>query len=104
MFALATIPAAVLLVGMTRCREPRWLVESGRLDEARAAPARLRRPGDDVEAEIAGIRGVQDTTPGRAWTQMRKAWLRPAILVALGIAMFSQLTGINAVVYYAPTV
>ena len=30
--------------------------------------ARLRRPGDDVEAEISDIRGVQDTMPGRAWS------------------------------------
>lgn len=44
--------------------------------------ARLRRPGDDVEAEISDIRGVQDTMPGRAWSEMRKAWLRPAILEA----------------------
>jgi MFS family permease len=57
-----------------------------------------------VMAVIDDIRGVQDTMPGRAWTELRKAWLRPAIMVALGIAMFSQLTGINAVVYYAPTV
>jgi sugar porter (SP) family MFS transporter len=105
MFALATIPAAVLLVGMMALPESlRWLVEAGRLDEAREVLARLRRRGDDVEAEIDDIRGVQDTMPGRAWTELRKAWLRPAIVVALGIAMFSQLTGINAVVYYAPTV
>jgi MFS family permease len=57
-----------------------------------------------VMAVIDDIRGVQDTMPGRVWVELRKAWLRPAIMVALGIAMFSQLTGINAVVYYAPTV
>ncbi|WP_432520708.1 sugar porter family MFS transporter [Kineococcus sp. SYSU DK006] len=105
MFAIAVVPAVVLLVGMTRLPEsPRWLVEAGRVEQARAVLARLRRPEDDVDAEVAEIRGVQDRLPGNPWRELRRAWIRPALVAALGIAMFSQLTGINAVVYYAPTV
>jgi len=105
MFALAVVPAAVLLVGMTRLPEsPRWLVEAGHADRARAVLARLRRPEDDVDAEIAEIHALQDRLPSNPWRELRRGWLRPALVAALGIAMFSQLTGINAVVYYAPTV
>ncbi|PRY12156.1 sugar porter family MFS transporter [Kineococcus rhizosphaerae] len=105
MFALAVVPAVVLALGMTRLPEsPRWLVEAGRVEEARRVLARLRRPEDDVDAEIAGIHAVQDRLPTNPWKELRKGWIRPALVAALGIAMFSQLTGINAVVYYAPTV
>ncbi|WP_432561682.1 sugar porter family MFS transporter [Kineococcus sp. SYSU DK003] len=105
MFALAAIPALVLVVGMTRLPEsPRWLVEAGRVEQARAVLARLRRPEDDVDREIADIHALQDRIPSNPWRELRRGWIRPALVAALGIAMFSQLTGINAVVYYAPTV
>ncbi|WP_432543272.1 sugar porter family MFS transporter [Kineococcus sp. SYSU DK002] len=105
MFALAVVPAVVLAVGMTRLPEsPRWLVEAGRTGEARRVLATLRRPEDDVDGEIADIRAVQDRLPSNPWRELRRGWIRPALVAALGIAMFSQLTGINAVVYYAPTV
>jgi sugar porter (SP) family MFS transporter len=105
MFGLAVIPAAVLAAGMLRLPEsPRWLVERGRADTARAVLARLRPAGTDVEAEIAGIREVSASTTRADRRALRQKWIRPALLVAVGIAAFSQLTGINAMVYYAPTI
>ncbi|MEW2289942.1 sugar porter family MFS transporter [Streptomyces sp. NPDC047841] len=103
MFALAVIPAAVLAVGMMRLPEsPRWLVERGDAESARAVLTRLRPVGADVDAEIAGISEV--SAPAGDRRALRQRWIRPALLVAVGIAAFSQLTGINAMVYYAPTI
>jgi sugar porter (SP) family MFS transporter len=105
MFGLAAIPAAVLAVGMTALPEsPRWLVEHGATDRARQVLARLRGPGADVEAEIRAIAEVSRGGARGTWRDLRRPWLRPALVVAVGIAAFSQLTGINAVVYYAPTI
>ena len=33
----------------------------------------------------------------------RAKWVRPALLVATGLAVFQQLVGINTIIYYAPT-
>lgn len=105
MFGLAAIPAAVLAVGMTALPEsPRWLVEHGRADRARQVLGRLRGPGADVDAEIRAIADVSRDGARGTWRDLRRPWLRPALVVAVGIAAFSQLTGINAVVYYAPTI
>ncbi|MET8818990.1 sugar porter family MFS transporter [Streptomyces rochei] len=105
MFALAVLPAVALGVGMLFLPEsPRWLVERGRREAAAGVLARLRPAGTDVHREIDEIAEVAATTPVGGWRDLRQRWMRPALLIAVGIAAFSQLTGINAVVYYAPTI
>ncbi|MCH6159421.1 sugar porter family MFS transporter [Streptomyces marispadix] len=103
MFALAAVPAVVLVLGMLPLPEsPRWLVGQGRTEEAAGVLRRLRRPGSDIAGEIADIQAVRTEERGAGWRALRGSWVRPALVVALGIAAFSQLTGINAMVYYAP--
>ncbi|MGW6024230.1 sugar porter family MFS transporter [Streptomyces sp. NPDC055099] len=104
MFALAVLPAVVLAVGMVKLPEsPRWLVDNNRAGDAQAVLQRLRPQGADVAAEIAGIRDIATAAPPGNRRAMAQPWVRPALVVALGVAAFSQLTGINAIVYYAPT-
>ena len=104
MFALAAVPAAVLFLGMLPMPEsPRWLTGRDRTHEAAAVLRRLRAPGSDIDGELAEIAAVRSREHGAGWRALRARWVRPALLVAVGIAAFSQLTGINAMVYYAPT-
>ncbi|MCF2435069.1 MFS transporter [Streptomyces thinghirensis] len=64
MFGLAVIPAVVLAVGMLRLPEsPRWLVEHGHEDVAKAVLRRLRPRDADVAAEISSIREVSVASP-----------------------------------------
>ena len=40
----------------------------------------------------------------RGWHGLRQRWVRPALIAGCGIAVFTQLSGIEMIIYYAPTI
>lgn len=104
MLGVQVIPSAVFFVLALMIPEsPRWLVGRGRVEEARRV---LTTIGADeaVDAEIADIQAsLQDTGLADDDALFQRAYLKP-ILLAVAIAAFNQLSGINAVLFYAPTV
>src|SRR5215216_3854755 len=102
MLGLAVIPSLVLLIGMFFLPEtPRWLVSQDRDEDARDV---LRRSRDEetVEKEIGDIREVEEQEEG-GLGELTASWVRPALVVAIGLAVFQQIIGINTIIYYAPT-
>lgn len=105
MFGLGLIPALILLAGMAFLPEsPRWLMAEHRKDEAMKVLERVRGSTAAARAEIAEIETVSLTEPTGRWKDLAKPWIRPAVIVGAGISMFSQITGNNALIYYAPTI
>jgi len=102
MFGLAAAPAVLLLAGILTQREsPYWLIEHGRDDEARSVLARLR-PAGEIDQEVTEIREII----GQGRVGLRELFSRtvkPALVVGVGMAVFQQVTGINTVIYYAPS-
>ncbi|WP_244336179.1 sugar porter family MFS transporter [Streptomyces seoulensis] len=107
----AAVPAVLMLLGQLRLPEsPRWLIlRHGRTDDARKVLEEVRPEGYDVQAELDEItalaRQQEDTDSAeRGWRGLRQPWVRPALIVGCGIAAFTQLSGIEMIIYYAPTI
>ncbi|MGH2925363.1 MAG: MFS transporter, partial [Solirubrobacterales bacterium] len=105
MLGLGAVPALILGIGMFEMpQSPRWLVMAGKDYVARVTLSRIRE--DDPEAidrELAEIKESLDVEPG-GWRDLMHPVVKAALLVGVGLAVLQQVTGINTVIYYAPTI
>ncbi len=105
MLGLGCVPALALAFGMWRMpQSPRWLVMSGDDFAARATLAKIRVDDPDtIDREIEEIKDSIDDKPG-AWSELLQPVVKAALVVGIGLAILQQVTGINTVIYYAPTI
>ncbi|MEU6095351.1 sugar porter family MFS transporter [Streptomyces sp. NPDC047079] len=108
---VAAVPALVMLILQLRLPEsPRWLVlKYRRADEAAKVLEQMRPDGYDISSELQEIvalegRRQRTSSEHRGWRGLRQPWVRPALVVGCGIAVFTQLSGIEMIIYYAPTI
>ena len=100
MLGIAALPAALFFVLVLRIPEsPRWLVKQHRRDEAaRGAAARWATTSPTtLVREIA--ESLHEETVSANEPFFQRKYLKP-ILLAVMVASFNQLAGINALIYY----
>jgi SP family arabinose:H+ symporter-like MFS transporter len=103
MFTLGAFPA-VLFIGLLLFipESPRWLAKQGGTEAALRTLTRISGP-QEADAEMSRI--VQAVgSEGGSFAELLRPGLRRALFIATALAIFSQITGINAIMYYAPEV
>ncbi len=107
MLGMEIIPAAIWVVSLFLIPEsPRWLIVKHRFDEARRVLGKMVTPAE-AEAQIADVRQTINElkVPGQAKLLelfSRKMWF--ALFIGLIVAVAQQITGINAVFFFATTI
>jgi sugar porter (SP) family MFS transporter len=102
MFLIMLIPAAIyFLMGLRIPESPRYLVEKGRLDEARAVLESVFTT--DQSAKVLDIQSTMDAGHTFSMGDLRgpRFGLLPIVWVGILLSAFQQFVGINAVFYYS---
>jgi sugar porter (SP) family MFS transporter len=107
MLGIETLPAIVYFVALFAVPDsPRWLIMHGKVDEARTI---LRKTGS-VESADAAVRAVQESIAAdsgqekASFADLLRPSMRLVMTIGISVAVLQQITGINAVFFYAPMI
>ncbi len=106
MFLVGLFPALVLLIGMFFLPEtPRWLMSKNRWEEGKNVLLKVEEP-DQVEQTLSDIKQEIDFSSKNKTSakEVFKPWLRPALIITVGIFFFQQFSGVNTIIYYSPII
>jgi sugar porter (SP) family MFS transporter len=103
MYAAGALPSVIFFILLLRVPEsPRWLVKQGRESEALGVLSRVNT-ADLAAAEVSSIKEALAMEKG-SLAELFRPGFRRALLIAVVLAILQQITGINAVLYYAPRI
>jgi MFS family permease len=104
MLGMEAVPAVVFLAVLFFIPEsPRWLIVKGK--EARASVIMQKIYGREQAAvEIANVKSLITQETDSDWRMLLQPEFRLALFIGVALAMLGQLMGVNAVLYYGPTI
>lgn len=103
MFGIGIIPAVLLSIGMIFLPEsPRWLMKLNRREEATHTLQRLRNQ-QDVSQEINEIQNSLQIKQA-SFRKIFSPWILPVLFLGAMLGFIQQVTGINTIIYYAPSI
>lgn len=101
MFLSGVFPSIIfiaLLFFITR--SPRWLIKTGRVEEARSVIKKVN-PYEDIDELVVDIEeSIRIEESGKKINILKKPYFR-LILIGFAVGMFNQLSGINIIMYYS---
>jgi SP family arabinose:H+ symporter-like MFS transporter len=98
-FGVEAAPAALFLLALFGLpRSPRWLMQKGRVEEARRTLTTIGEK--NVEGALGEMRAALELERSYGQERLLAARNRFPLFLAISIAAFNQLSGINAILYY----
>jgi MFS transporter, SP family, xylose:H+ symportor len=104
MFGSEIIPSVLYLVFIFLIPEsPRWLLQKGKSTEAIAVLQKINTDEDAVQVQTE-IQNSLKQEDKNQWKYLANPLFKKALFVGVGLSILQQLTGINAILYYAPEI
>ncbi|KAF2454232.1 general substrate transporter [Lineolata rhizophorae] len=115
--SVQALPAILMLFSMMFCNEsPRFLAKKDRWEDAQRTLERVRQlpaSHDYIQEELSEIKAQLDhermlISGSSVWDLQKEMWLIPGnrkrALISVGLMVCQQMTGVNAINYYAPLI
>lgn len=110
--AIAVVPAIILILAMLPLPEsPRWLVSKDHINPARRVLRWARPSSREADTEVLEIQQLHEREIAAGGGEknewrilVREKWMRPAIFAGVMVAIFTQITGLEMMIYYTPTI
>ncbi len=104
MFFSEIFPSLLFLVFLFQIPEsPRWLIQKEKSEEALAVLEKLNTPEEAIVIQNEIQNSIPITTENQ-WIYFAFPHYKKALLIGIGLSVLQQLTGINAILYYAPEI
>lgn len=104
MLGLGIVPSLIFFTGVLFVPEsPRWLIQKGRTGEATRILTRIT-DSDQAILDTRLIAGAMQEAESSSFRELFTPKLRKPLLLGLLLPLFSQFSGINAVIYYGPRI
>ncbi len=105
MFILGLVPSLILAVGMFFLPEtPRWLMSNRTEDDARKVLDKVGEVNKETVLQQIKKNLQIESKEASSLKELGAKWVRPALIIGVGIMFFQQFTGINTIIYYSPTI
>lgn len=105
MFAAGVIPAIVFFFGLMLLPDsPRWMASKGHIHQALITLERIYKNKKMALYELSAIERTLDQPSSGSWRVLFSPFIRSTLTIGVGLAILQQITGINAIIYYAPTI
>lgn len=106
MLGMETLPALIFFAVIFMIPEsPRWLILKGDLSTARATFKRVYLIPADVEMQVKASQSVSSGSQESGnWRLLFSPGIFKALIIGVAIAILGQFMGVNAVLYYGPTI
>jgi SP family arabinose:H+ symporter-like MFS transporter len=105
MLAVMALPAFLFFIFLFFAPEsPRWLVQKNQLDLSLKILIKINGQ-EKAEVEIENIKSaiIRESDQG-TYRELLSPKVRPILFLGIFLAVFSQITGINSIMYYAPVI
>ncbi len=105
MLGMETVPAIMFFLMIFLIPEsPRWLILKHSPDKASEVLRRIYSTDKEVNEQIAQTQQVVQTEKKSEWKFLAEPGILKAVLIGVAIAMLGQFMGVNAVLYYGPSI